>query len=56
MKEGKKEGNISQNDAINTFYFIWYEHMVKDHWAREPLPPHDMLSHIVLLRSVAMYK
>ena len=33
MKEGRKEGNVLFNDALNTFYLRLYgvRHMVKDH-------------------------
>ena len=46
--EGRKEGNISFNDALNTFYLWLYgvRHMVKDHSDSErgnPLPPHRLL-------------
>ena len=32
-KEGRKEGNVLFNDALNTFYLRLYgiRHMVKDH-------------------------
>ena len=44
MKEGRKEGNVLFNDALNTFYLRLYgvRHMVKDHSDSEkgnPLPP-----------------
>ena len=47
-KEGKKEGNVSFNDALNTFYLWLYgiRHMVKDHSDSErgnPLLPHGLL-------------
>ena len=46
--EGRKEGNVLFNDALNTFYLQLYgvRHMVKDHSDSErgnPLPPHGML-------------
>ena len=42
------EGNVSFNDALNTFYLRLYgiRHMVKDHSDSEkgnPLPPHGLL-------------
>ena len=42
--EGRKEGNILFNDALNTFYLRLYgvRHMVKDYSDSEkgnPLPP-----------------
>ena len=45
---GTKEGNVSFNDALNTFYLRLYgvRHMVKDHSDCErgnPLPPHGLL-------------
>ena len=45
---GRKEGNVLFNDALNTFYLRLYgvEHMVKDHSDFEggnPLPPHGLL-------------
>ena len=48
MKEGRKEGNVLFNDALNTFYLRLYgvRHMVKDHSDSEkgnPLPPHSLL-------------
>ena len=47
--EGKIEGNILFNDALNTFYLQLYgvRHMVKDHSDSErgnPLPPRATLS------------
>ena len=47
-KEGRKEGNVLFNDALNTFYLRLYDisHMVKDHSDSErgnPLPPHGLL-------------
>ena len=44
----RKEGNVSFNDALNTFYLRLYgvRHMVKDHSDSEkgnPLPPHRLL-------------
>ena len=47
-KEGRKEGNVLFNDALNTFYLQLYGfgHMVKDHSDSErgnPLPPHGLL-------------
>ena len=46
--EGRKEGNVLFNDALNTFYLRLYGvgHMVKDHSDSErgnPLPPHGLL-------------
>ena len=46
--EGRKEGNVLLNDALNTFYLRLYgvRHMVKDHSDSEkgnPLPPHRLL-------------
>ena len=46
--QGRKEGNILFNDALNTFYLQLYGvgHMVKDHSDSErgnPLPPHGLL-------------
>ena len=46
--EGRKEGNVLFNDALNTFYLRLYgvRHMVKDHLDSEkgnPLPPHGLL-------------
>ena len=46
--EGRKEGNVLFNDALNTFYLRLYgvRHMVKDHSDSEkgnPLPPHRLL-------------
>ena len=46
--EGRKEGNVLFNDALNTFYLPLYgvTHMVKDHSDSErgnPLPPHRLL-------------
>ena len=46
--EGRKEGNILFNDALNTFYLRLYGvgHMVKDHSYSErgnSLPPHRLL-------------
>ena len=47
-KEGRKDGNVIFNDALNTFYLRLYgvRHMVKDHSDSErgnPLPPHRLL-------------
>ena len=47
-EEGRKEGNVLFNDALNTFYLWLYgvRHMVKDHSDSEkgnPLPPHGLL-------------
>ena len=47
-KNGRKEGNVLFNDALNTFYLRLYgvRHMVKDHSDSEkgnPLPPHRLL-------------
>ena len=46
--EGRKEGNVLFNDALNTFYLWLYgvRHMVKDHSDSEKgnlLPPHRLL-------------
>ena len=44
LHEGRKEGNVLFNDALNTFYC--YGYMVKDHSDSEkgnPLPPHRLL-------------
>ena len=46
--EGREEGNVLFNDALNTFYLRLYgvRHMVKDHSDSEkgnPLPPHRLL-------------
>ena len=46
--EGRKEGNVLFNDALNTFYLRLYGvgYIVKDHSDRErgnPLPPHGPL-------------
>ena len=48
LKNGRKEGNVVFNDALNTFYLWLYgiRHMVKDHTDSErgnPLPPHGLL-------------
>ena len=45
---GRKEGNVLFNDALNTFYLWLYgvRHMVKDHSDSEkgnPLLPHRLL-------------
>ena len=45
--EGRKEGNVLFNDALNTFYLWLYgvKHLVKDHSDSErgnPLPPHRL--------------
>ena len=47
-EEGRKEGNVLFNDALNTFYLRLYgvRDMVKDHCDSEngnPLPPHRLL-------------
>ena len=47
-RDGRKEGNVLFNDALNTFYLRLYgvRHMVKDHSDSErgnPLPPHGLL-------------
>ena len=46
--QGRKEGNVLFNDALNTFYLWLYcvRHMVKDHSDSEkgnPVPPHRLL-------------
>ena len=51
---GRKEGNVLFNDALNTFYLRLYGvgHMVKNHSDSErgnPLPPHGLLFPRVLL-------
>ena len=48
LNEGRKEGNVLFNDALNTFYLRIYgvRHMVNDHSDSEkgnPLPPHRLL-------------
>ena len=48
LKEGRKEGNVLFNDALDTFYLRLYgiRHMVKDHSDSEggtPLLPHRLL-------------
>ena len=48
LNEGRKEGNVLFNDALNTIYLRLYGvgHMVKDHSDSErgnPLPPHGLL-------------
>ena len=48
VAEGRKEGNVLFNDALNTFYLRLngVRHMVKDHSDSEkgnPLPPHRLL-------------
>ena len=48
VEEGRKEGNVLFNNALNTFYLRLYgvRHMVKDHSDSErgnPLPPHRLL-------------
>ena len=47
-KEGRAEGNVLFNDALNTFYLRLYgvRHMVKDHSDSErgnPLSPHRLI-------------
>ena len=47
QQNGRKEGNVLFNDAINTFYLRLYGvgYMVKDHSDSErgnPLPPHGL--------------
>ena len=47
-KEGRKEGNVLFNDALNTFYLrlCGVRHMVKEHSDSEKgnlLPPHRLL-------------
>ena len=56
-KEGRKEGNVLFNDALNTFYLRLYgvRHMVKDHSDSEignPLPPHRLL---IAVRCCSIY-
>ena len=50
LGQGRKEGNVLFNDALNTFYLRLYgvTHMVKDHSDSErergnPQPPHGLL-------------
>ena len=50
LRQGRKEGNVLFNDALNTFYLRLYgiRHMVKNHSDRERgnllvLPPHRLL-------------
>ena len=48
LQNGRKEGNVLFNDALNTFYLQLYgvRHMVKDHSDSERgnlLPPHGLL-------------
>ena len=48
MNQGRKEGNVLFNDALNTFYLRLYgfRDMVKEHSDSEkgnPLPPHRLL-------------
>ena len=48
LPDGREEGNILINDALNTFYLQLYgvRHMVKDHSDSEkgnPLLPHRLL-------------
>ena len=48
VRNGRKEGNVLFNDALNTFYLRLYGvgHMVKDHTDSErgnPLPAHGLL-------------
>ena len=48
MNEGRKEGSVLFNDALNTFYLRLYgvRHMVKDHSDSEKgnlMPPHRLL-------------
>ena len=48
VNEGRKEGNVLFNDALNTFYLRLYvvRHMVKDHSDSEkgnPMPPNRLL-------------
>ena len=48
QKEGRKEGNVLFNDALNTFYLRLYGvgHMVKYHSDSQRgnlLPPHGLL-------------
>ena len=50
--EGRKEGYVLFNDALNTFYLQLYgaRHMVKDHSDSErgnPLLPHRLLFSII---------
>ena len=44
LMEGRKEGYVLFNDALNTFYLRLYgvRHMVKDN-SGNPLPPHGLL-------------
>ena len=48
VRDGRKEGSVLFNDALNTFYLRLYgvTHMVKDYSDSErgnPLPPHGLL-------------
>ena len=57
--EGRKEGNVLFNDALNTFYLRLYgvRHMVKDHSDSEKgnlLPPHSGYS-VRLTARVLLY-
>ena len=56
--EGRKEGNVLFNDALNTFYLRSYgvRHMVKDHSDSErgnPLLPYRLL--LTLTARVLLY-
>ena len=53
MMEGRKEGNILFNDALNTFYLRLYgiRHMVKDHSDSERGNPHLRLRLLFLISS-----
>ena len=58
--DGRKEGNVLFNDALNTFYLRLYgvRHMVKDHSDSEkgnPLPPHRLLFPISSKGSLNMH-
>ena len=60
VKEGRKEGNVLFNDALNTFYLRLYgvKHMVKDHSDSKrgnPLPPHGLLFPIISKGSFIMH-
>ena len=58
MKEGRKEGNVLFNNALNTFYLRLYGviHMVKDHSeAREETRCHHMGYSFRLAARVLLY-
>ena len=58
MKEGRKEGNVLFNDALNTFYLRLYGvgHIVKDHSeARKETRCHHMDYSFRLAARVLLY-